>query len=85
MDRPTELTDEDREALRADGFRPVEIWIRPSAEGARLEAAVAEMRLIANAEDVADLDLFMNDCLEDELRLIDEAERKAGLPSPLGE
>ena len=82
MERPSDLTDTERNELLAEGYRPVERWVRPD-EGSRMDAILAEMRQIAEAEDAADLDLFLGGNLKDQLRLVDKAEREAGLPSPL--
>lgn len=70
MDRPHELTDEEREALRADGYRPVEVWSLDLSRPAVLRRFQSELRLIAEAdreEGMAEvLDAFNAQLLENE-------------------
>jgi len=69
------LTESARAELRARGFRPAQIWIRPRDE-AFWEETLAEAREIARAEDEADLDLFIEVSARETFRLINEMERE---------
>ena len=50
MGRPRELTEEQRDTLRAQGFKPVEIWV-PDWDSAEFKTRIQdEMDLIAAAD-----------------------------------
>ena len=74
MDRPhdltRDLTDEEREALRANCYRPVEVWSLDLNQPAVLQQFQSELRLIAEAdreEGMAEvLDAFNAQLLENE-------------------
>jgi hypothetical protein len=71
------LTEAEQAALRARGYRPVQIWVRARDE-TFWEEVVAEAREIGQAEDEADVDLFIEASARDTFRLIDEMEREGG-------
>ena len=71
------LTEVERAELRARGYRPVQAWIRPR-DDAFWQEVLAEAREIAQAEDEADFDLFIEANTLDTFRLIDEMEREGG-------
>lgn len=56
MDRPPDLphheplTDERREELRAQGYKPVEVWVRDESDPAFLEEAARQSRSAAHAD-----------------------------------
>jgi hypothetical protein len=53
MGRPTELTEEERAKLIAEGFKPIEVWVRDvSSEAYKAEARrQAERAAAADVED----------------------------------
>ena len=76
MTTQRKLTEADRTDLRARGYRPVQAWVRPRDE-AFWDEVLAEAREIGQAEDEADLDLFIEAAAQDTFRLIDEMEEQA--------
>ena len=72
-----QFTESERAELRARGYRPVEAWVRPR-DDAFWNEVLAEAREIAQAEDEADLDLFIEASARETFRLIDELERGGG-------
>ena len=71
-----ELSEFERAELRARGYRPVQAWVRPR-DDAFWDEVLAEAREIGQAEDEADLDLFIEAAAQDTFRLIDEMEQQA--------
>jgi hypothetical protein len=65
------LTEAQRADLRARGYRPVQAWVRPRDE-AFWDEVLAEAREIGQAEDEADLNLFIEATAQNTFRLIDE-------------
>jgi len=55
MGRPKELTEEEREKLLADGFRPVEVWAPDLSDPSTYALAEAEARRIALADQEEDI------------------------------
>ena len=58
MDRPTaltphDLTDAERDDLRALGYRPVEVWVRDRSDPAYRAEAERQSRAAAQADDDA--------------------------------
>lgn len=77
MGRPRELTEEERSALIAEGYRLREIWV-PDLTSDKLWTDVFEdCREIRNAEEEADVNLFIEAGLAETLRLIDEMENRS--------
>lgn len=50
MGRPKELTDEQRAALKALGYRPVELWIIDREDEAYLQEVNRQMNAVAEAD-----------------------------------
>ena len=71
------LTESERAELRARGYRPAQTWVRPR-DDAFWEEVLAEACEIAQAEDEADLDLFIEESARDTFRLVDQMEREGG-------
>ena len=55
MDRPHELTDDERDELRARGYRPVEIWVRDRNDPTYLAEAARQSRAAAEADSEDDV------------------------------
>ena len=69
------LTDAEQAELRARGYGPVRVWARPRDQ-TFWDEVLAEAREIGQAEDEADLDLFIEAAAQDTFRLIDEMEQQ---------
>jgi hypothetical protein len=59
MGRPQELTDEQKQQLRSEGFRPVEIWTPDFSDPVVYAQAVAEAKRIAFADSEEDILTWM--------------------------
>ncbi len=59
MGRPTELTEEERHVLSAQGLKPFEIWLPDFADPAVLASARAEAKRIALADQEEDISDWM--------------------------
>jgi hypothetical protein len=55
MGRPRELTDEERQKLIAEGYRPVEMWVPDMSDPEVLARADAEAKRIAVADQEEDI------------------------------
>jgi len=70
MGRPRELTEEERERLQRQGFRPVEVWVLDVNNPAVKEMIREEGEAIRQADRADDIDAFLdyaNNALWDEL------------------
>jgi hypothetical protein len=77
MGKPRELTDSERQKLAADGYRLVEVWV-PDIWSERVwEAVLEDCREIRDAQEDADVNLFLEAGLAETLRLIDEMESRS--------
>ena len=65
MDRPYDLTDEEREALRADGYKPVEIWVPDLDDPTVRERWRAGARRVAETDRREGMDEMLGDMLDD--------------------
>jgi hypothetical protein len=74
MGRPKELTEEDRARLRAEGYKPVEIWVPETASAALWEQVYRDCELIRNSEERADVNLWVEEAARESMRLIEEME-----------
>lgn len=76
MGRPQELTDEQRKQLLANGYRPAEVWVPDLSSEELWKSVLEDCREIRNAEEDADVNLFLEAGLAETLRLIDETESR---------
>lgn len=74
MGRPRELTEEERQQLLADGYRPVEVWVPDLWSNEVWEQIEADCRAIRDTEDHADADLWIEASAREAMRLIDHLE-----------
>ena len=67
------LTEAERVDLRARGYQPVQVWLRPR-DKAFWDEVLVEAREIAQAEDEAEVDLFIEASARETFQLINEME-----------
>ncbi|WP_157016013.1 antitoxin MazE-like protein [Mesorhizobium xinjiangense] len=74
MGRPRELSEEEREALRKEGFRPVEVWLPDIWSDEVWEQVYKDCELIRGSEEEADVNLWIEEAARETMRLINEME-----------
>lgn len=74
MGRPKELTEEERQKLRMEGLRPVEVWLPDIWSDEVWAQALEDCELIRNSEKRADVDLWVEEAARESMRLIEEME-----------
>lgn len=74
MGRPRELTNEEREALRKEGLRPVEVWLPDIWSDEVWDQVYKDCELIAASEEEADVNLWVEEAARESMRLIEEME-----------
>jgi hypothetical protein len=74
MGRPRELTEEEKQKLVAEGYEPVVMWVQDIWSDEVWEQIRKECEEIRNAEENADVDLWIESAAQETFRLIDEME-----------
>jgi hypothetical protein len=74
MGRPRELTEEEKRKLVAEGYEPVVMWVQDIWSDEVWEQIRKECEEIRNAEENADVDLWIESAAQETFRLIDEME-----------
>jgi len=75
MGRPRELTEEERQKLIAEGYRPVEVWLPDLWSDEVWEQIYRDCELIRKSEEDADVDLWVEEAARESMRLIEEMEK----------
>jgi Protein of unknown function (DUF3018) len=76
MGRPKELTEAERDRLRAEGLRPVEVWLPDIWSDEVWEQVYRDCELIRASEEEAEVDLWVEAAATEAMRLLDEIEEK---------
>ena len=74
MGRPRELSEAERQQLITEGFRPVEVWLPDIWSDAIWEQAYQDCQLIKDSEEIADVNLWVEEAARESMRLIGEME-----------
>ena len=74
MGRPRELTEEERQKLIAEGYRPVEMWVQDIWSDEVWRKVYKDCDEIRRAEEEADVNLWVEAAARETFRLIDEME-----------
>jgi hypothetical protein len=74
MGRPRELTPEEQQKLREEGFTPVEVWMPDIWSDEVWEQVYRDCELIRSSEERADVALFIEEAARESMRLIEEME-----------
>lgn len=64
MGRPRELTEEERDRLRKQGFRPIEVWVLDKSNPAVRKMIRAEGEAIRAADEADEIATFLDDANE---------------------
>ena len=75
MGRPKELTNKERQALIADGYRPVEVWVPDIWSDEVWQQVYHDCEVIRASEEQADVDLWVEESARETMRLVNEMER----------
>jgi len=74
MGRPRELTDSERQALMAGGYKPVEVWVADISSDDVWQQVYRDCDLIRASEEEADIDLWIEEAARETMRLINKME-----------
>ena len=80
IDDSARIEGPERERLQAEGYEPVEVWVR--SETKFWDDVLVEAKTIARAEDDAEFGLFSDEILREQIDLMEEQEREAGVGAP---
>jgi hypothetical protein len=76
MGRPRELTEAERQALLADGYRAVEVWVPDIWSDEVWQQVYRDCELIRSAEEEADVNLWVEESAREAIRLVEEMEER---------
>ena len=71
MGRPKELTDSERQALIADGYRAVEVWVPDIWSDEVWQQVYRDCELIRESEGRADVNLWVEESARETMRDLD--------------
>ena len=75
MGRPRELTEQERQKLIAEGYKPVEVWLPDIWSDEVWDQVFLDCELIRKSEEDADVDLWVEEAARESMRLIEETEK----------